>query len=166
MVLPNFAFLPSFYPLAARRGGRPVNSGLETPLSLSVLVVEPHVDAADSLAELLQLAGHRVEVARTGASALDAAPADVVLLEVRLPDVDGWQLAGRFLAPGTPGKPLVVVLTTSGAEADHQRATEVGIDWFFVKPADPAQLLDFLARFAQRTACAGTGSDTGASPGA
>jgi DNA-binding response OmpR family regulator len=143
-----------------------VNAGHEVVLSLSVLVVEPHVDAADSLAELLQLAGHRVAVARTGAEALGAAPADAVLMEVRLPDVDGWQLAHRFLAPGPPArrKPLVVIITTGGSEAEHHRGTKAGIDWYFVKPADPALLLDLLTRFAERSARGGTDPDTGGGP--
>ena len=59
---------------------------------LSVLVVEDHADEADSLADVLRLYGERVTVARTGGAALELAaddPPDVVLLDVRLPDLDG-----------------------------------------------------------------------------
>jgi CheY-like chemotaxis protein len=132
-----------------------VNAGRVVPVSLSVLVVEPYPDAADSLAELLQLAGHRVAVAHTGAEALAAAPTDVVLMEVRLPDMDGWELVKWFFAPVPPAtrKPLVVVITTGSSEADHQQSARAGLDWYFVKPADPALVLDVLAQFAAPTTC-------------
>jgi DNA-binding response OmpR family regulator len=136
-----------------------VQRGCEVPPPLSVLVVEPHIDAADSLAELLNLAGHRVQIVHTGQEALRAAPVDAILMEVRLPDLDGWELARRFLAQGaTQKKTLVIVVTTGGSEADHDRGAEVGIDWYFLKPADPALLLEILARFAQRAAHPETGS--------
>jgi CheY-like chemotaxis protein len=66
---------------------------------LSVLVVEDYEDAADSLATLLRLHGYRVTVARTGGAALELAaddPPDVALLDIGLPDIDGWELARRM----------------------------------------------------------------------
>jgi CheY-like chemotaxis protein len=65
---------------------------------LHVLVVEDEQDTADSLAMLLRLFGHAVEVAAHGPSALQAVQAnlsDVVLLDIAMPDMDGWQWHGR-----------------------------------------------------------------------
>src|SRR5829696_5525762 len=121
------------------------------PPPLSVLVVEPHDDGADSLAELLRLVGHRVVVARTGSAALRAAaddPPDVVLLEVRLPDLDGWQVAWRLHEPGSSGKrPLVVAVTVCGSDDDCRRSEEAGIGLHLTKPAEPGVLVGVLARF-------------------
>jgi len=133
----------------------------ETLRTLSVLVVEDEEDGANSLSELLQLFGYRVAVARTGAAALLAAetdPPDVVLLDIRLPDIDGWEVARRMRETATGGpQPVVVAVTGCGTEADQWRSADAGIDLHWVKPADPATLLATLARFAhlldRRGAC-------------
>jgi len=120
--------------------------------ALSVLVVEDEEDGANSLAELLQLFGYRVAVARTGLSALLAAEMDrpdVVLLDIRLPDIDGWEVARRMRDTATGGpQPVVVAVTGCSTEADQWRSVDAGIDLHWVKPADPATLLATLARFA------------------
>ena len=126
-----------------RRGGVP---------PLSVLVVEPHADAADTLAELLRLVGHRVAVARTGADALRTAatdPPDVVVLEVRLPDGDGWQVAGRLRQPVGGKRPLVVAVTADGSDDGRRRSEAAGIDLHLEKAVEPGVLLGVLARFAR-----------------
>src|ERR1700675_3513501 len=73
--------------------------GQHTGRSLRVLVVEDNIDAADSLSLLLRLYGHEVRVARTGPTALEMASAsrpDVVLLDIGLPGMDGYQVARRL----------------------------------------------------------------------
>ena len=127
--------------------------------SLSVLVVDAHEDGAASLAEILRLYGYDVRVAGTARAALRAAaeaPPDVVLLEPRLPDLDGWELARRVrvLAGGKP--PLVVAISGSGRPEDRRRSAEAGVHLHLVKPADPAVLRGVLARFARVVAPAGT----------
>ena len=126
---------------------------LESSPPLSVLVVEAHNDTADSLAELLRLVGHRVAVARCGEAALEAvtaSPPDVVLMEVRLPDLDGWQLAEQLMEAGSSGKrPFLVAVTTCGSERDCRRSAEVGIDLLLLKPVEPGLLLGLLRRFAR-----------------
>jgi two-component system, OmpR family, response regulator len=120
--------------------------------ALSILVVEDEEDGANSLAELLGLFGYRVAVARTGTAALLAAEMDrpdVVLLDIRLPDIDGWEVARRMRDTATGGpQPVVVAITGSSTEADQWRSVDAGIDLHWVKPADPATLLATLARFA------------------
>ena len=78
----------------------------ETRPPLFVLVIEDEEDGANSLCELLQLVGYRVAVARTGTAALRTARIDrpdVVLLDIRLPDINGWQVAQRMRDMATGG---------------------------------------------------------------
>ena len=121
---------------------------------LSVLVVDDDRDAAESLAELLALHGHRVRVAFDGAAALSQCPAasgmpDVVLLDVRMPGMDGYEVARRVLGGcGTGGKaPVLVAVTGCGSEAERRRAAEAGFDLHLLKPVDPAVLVGVLERF-------------------
>ena len=121
-----------------------------TATGLHVLVVEDHPETADVLATLLRMVGHEAEVAPDARAALEAArsrPPDVVLLDLGLPDMDGWQLARRFQEPGGGKPPLLVAVTGLGQEADRRRSGEAGIDLHLVKPADPGQLLGLLDRF-------------------
>jgi DNA-binding response OmpR family regulator len=115
-----------------------------------VLVVEDHAETADTLATLLRLKGYEAAVAPDARSALQAArsrPPDVVLLDLGLPDMDGWQLARHFREPRGGKPPLLVAITGLGQEADRRRSAEAGIDLHLVKPADPGQLLCLLNRF-------------------
>jgi DNA-binding response OmpR family regulator len=125
--------------------------------SLSILVVEDHQDAADSTADLLQSHGHRVRVSGTAGTALELAaddPPDVVLLDIGLPDMDGWQVA-RWLseqAGGTGKRALLIAVTGRGSEADRERSRAAGIDLHLVKPVEPAVLIGVLKRFARAVA--------------
>jgi two-component system OmpR family response regulator len=115
---------------------------------LTVLVVEDLDDAADSTAEMLTLCGHTVRIARCGADALREAKAevpDVVLLDIGLPDMDGWQVAERMRARTSGKQPLVVVVSGRGTEADRWRSADSGIDMHLVKPADPHALIELLS---------------------
>ena len=116
--------------------------------SLRVLVVEDNVDAADSLSLLLRLYGHKVELARTGPTALEMASAsrpDVVLLDIGLPGMDGFQVAQRLREK--PEFKDVVICALTGytpSEADRQRQQETGFDHHYVKPLDLAKLLEMF----------------------
>jgi two-component system OmpR family response regulator len=137
---------------------------MRAPHRLSVLVVDDYPDAADTLADLLHLYGHRVTVARTAAEALAAAeghPPDVVVLELRLPDLDGWHLARRLrsLAEWGGRRLLVIAATGCGMAEGRWRSAEAGVDLHLVKPADPALLTGLLARFAAGPAPAGRGDE-------
>jgi two-component system, OmpR family, response regulator len=128
--------------------------------SLSVLVVDGHEDGAASLAEILRLNGYDVRVAGTARAALRAAaeaPPDVVVLEPRLPDLDGWELAKRLRAPAFGKPPLVVAVSGGGSPEERRRSAEAGIHLHLVKPADPAVLCGVLARFARVVAPAEAG---------
>jgi len=116
--------------------------------SLHVLVVEDHVDAADSLSLLLRLHGHGVQVARTGPTALEMAALsrpDVVLLDIGLPGMDGYQVA-RHLRERSDFRNVTLCALTgyTPSEADRLRQHETGFDHYYVKPIDLAKLLEML----------------------
>jgi CheY-like chemotaxis protein len=120
---------------------------------LHVLVVEDDTDLAANLAVWLVLQGHKARVAPDGPAALRAAgdePPDVVLLDLGLPGMDGYEVAERVredLAPALPKAPLVIAVTGRGGEADRRRSREAGIDLHLTKPVDVEQLSRILGRF-------------------
>jgi DNA-binding response OmpR family regulator len=121
----------------------------DTLSPLSVLVVEDQEDTAQSTADLLTLCGYVVRVARSGPDAMAAIAAeipDVVLLDIGLPGMTGWEVV-RWVRACCPSKqPVVVAVTGRGAEADRMRSADVGVDLHLVKPADPSALTGLLAR--------------------
>ena len=120
---------------------------------LRVLVVEDDADLAASLAGWLGRLGHEVRVAPDGPAALRAAEAtrpDVVLLDLGLPGMDGYEVAERVhqeLAPAMPKAPLVIAVTGRAGEEDRLPSGEAGIDLHLTKPVDPALLSRLLRRF-------------------
>jgi CheY-like chemotaxis protein len=138
--------------------------GRKGTAGLRVLAVDPNRDAADSLAVLVRLWGYDARVAYTGPEALEAArtyrPA-AVLSEVRLPGMDGCELARRLRRD--LGAVTLIAVTGQGQPADRVRTHEAGFDRHLVKPADPDQLRGLLAFVAYRVACSKARSE---SPGA
>ncbi|HET6326235.1 MAG TPA: CHASE3 domain-containing protein [Planctomycetaceae bacterium] len=108
-----------------------------------ILVVDDNQDAANSLAMLLRIKGHDVRTAYDGISAVDVAALykpDVVLLDVGLPRLNGFD-AARRIREAEHGKNIVLVaLTGWGHAEDRRRSKEAGFDHHFVKPADPNML--------------------------
>jgi DNA-binding response OmpR family regulator len=113
-----------------------------------VLVVDDSEDTAQSFAELLTLCGHAVRTAGTGPEALRAAAAeapDVVLLDIGLPGMSGWEVARRLRAQAVDKQPLLVAVTGFGSVADHHRSADAGIDLHLTKPTAPDALIAFLS---------------------
>ncbi len=115
-----------------------------------VLVVEDSRDSAESLRELLRLDGHEVEVVHDGASALsklDEFRADVVLLDIGLPRMDGFMVAHaiRVRFADQPVRPRLVALTGHAREEDRHAALRSGFDGHLSKPVEPARLLRMIA---------------------
>ncbi|HYH65070.1 MAG TPA: ATP-binding protein, partial [Urbifossiella sp.] len=144
-------------PLGKEEGGRrkeepesaPVPpSSFPLPPSRSVLVVDDNVDAAESLALLLRMKGHEVRVAHDGLAALaavEAAPPDLVLLDIGMPGMDGYEVARRLRErPGLEHLPLVA-MTGWSQDEDRRRSREAGFDHHLVKPVEPAVLYQLLA---------------------
>jgi len=112
-----------------------------------VLVVDDHRDAAETLADLLRLQGHLVEVAFDGVSALAAletASPDVVLCDIGLPGMSGYELARAIRARNRPGVQLIAISGYAQAE-DVRRALEAGFDAHVAKPPDPDELERLLS---------------------
>jgi CheY-like chemotaxis protein len=117
---------------------------------LRVLVVEDDEDTAISFGILLRLYGYEVEFARDGPSACTAAQAscpDIILLDIALPRMDGWQVATQIRAQSAEKRPLIVAITGYGTEADRLRSQAAGIDLHLVKPVDPEELEKVLRGF-------------------
>jgi CheY-like chemotaxis protein/two-component sensor histidine kinase len=136
--------------LQAMSPPRPLEAG--TGESFDVLLVDDNVDAAETMRELLELWGHRVRVAHAGHAALgeaDARAPDLVLLDVGLPDMDGYEVARTLKAgTGTADIPLIAI-TGYGQEHDRRRATEAGFDHHLVKPVEPEGLQALLTIIGQ-----------------
>jgi CheY-like chemotaxis protein len=118
------------------------------PRRLRVLVVEDGDDAREMLQALLTLHGHEVVTAATGAEALAAFEtfdADVVLLDIGLPDMDGYEVARRLRASDPTHAVRLVALTGYGQSEDENRAYQAGCDLHITKPVEPQSLARLLA---------------------
>ena len=118
------------------------------PQGLDVLVVDDNVDAAESLAVLLQADGHRVRAVHEGTAAVEAARQarpDVVLLDIGLPDMSGYEVA-RQLRRMHGDRPRLVAITGWGQPDDQRRAEAAGFDLHMVKPVDYNTLAGHLRR--------------------
>ncbi len=115
--------------------------------SLRILVVDDSVDTAESLAMLLQACGHDVRIAHDGPTAqevvLDYRP-DVVLLDIGLPGLDGYEVAKRVRHQPALSSVVLVAMTGYGQESDRQRSHEAGFDHHLSKPADFGKLQEIL----------------------
>jgi CheY-like chemotaxis protein len=113
-----------------------------------VLVVDDNRDAATSLAMLLRTLGAQARVANDGPAALEAYQndlPDVVLLDIGMPGMDGYDVARRLRASHADHRCLLVALTGWGQEEDRRRAADAGFDHHLVKPSDLVALRAVLA---------------------
>jgi PAS domain S-box-containing protein len=120
---------------------------------LTVLVVDDNVDAADTLAMVLGIAGMRTVTAHSAARAIAQAEAvrpDVVLLDLGLPDGSGIDVARRIRAAAWGRNVLLVAITGWGRTEDRARTAEAGFDTHIVKPVDANQVIALLTGFAHR----------------
>ena len=118
------------------------------PSPQRVLVVDDHHDAAESLAMLLRMSGHDVQVAQDGPMALSMAAAlrpDIVLLDIGLPGMDGYELARRIRELPELAAVQLIAVTGHGREADRQAAAAAGFHAFITKPVDPEALARLLS---------------------
>jgi PAS domain S-box-containing protein len=136
---------------SVRAPAGPATAPAEPPkpvLAKRVLVVDDNVDAATTLELLLKSLGHETHAVHDGVEALQAAlefQPDVVLLDIGMPGLDGYEVARRLRAL-KPERPLrIVAITGWGQEADRLRSREAGFDLHLVKPVDPHLLTRVLA---------------------
>jgi signal transduction histidine kinase/ActR/RegA family two-component response regulator len=112
-----------------------------------LLIVDDLEDAANSLATLLRLEGHEVWTAHDGAEAFDAADLarpEIVLLDLGMPKVDGYETCRRIRRQAWGRAMTIIAVTGWGQVDDRRRTAEAGFDLHLVKPVDPARLLKLL----------------------
>jgi len=112
-----------------------------------VLVVDDLVASAESLEALLAIHGYIVRCATDGESALRVAgemKPDVVVLDIGLPDMTGYELARALREGNDCPDALMIALSGYGQEENIRQAIEAGVDHYLVKPADPSALIDLL----------------------
>ena len=148
--------LPTDAEIRPTDGGRPLASVISPQ---RVLVVDDNRDSAVSLGMLLKFLGAEVEVAHSGADALAALerfhPA-VVLLDLGMPEMDGFEVAARIRQQPAHQNVLLIALTGWGQEEDRRKTHAAGFNHHLVKPADITSLQSLLS--AQRS----SGGDDGA----
>jgi signal transduction histidine kinase/CheY-like chemotaxis protein len=108
-----------------------------------VLVVDDNRDAADSTAMLLGALGAEVDVAydgEAGLASMQARPPEIVLLDLGMPGMDGWEVARRVRADASLAGVTLIAVTGWGQAADRQRTQEAGFDHHLVKPVEPQAL--------------------------
>ena len=112
------------------------------------LIVDDDRDSALSFEQLLTLYGHEVHTAFDGLEAVEAAARrrpDVILLDLGLPKLSGFEAARRIREQKTTPRPVIVAVTGWGQDEDRRTAAQAGFDGHVVKPVDPAALMRLLA---------------------
>jgi CheY-like chemotaxis protein len=144
-------------PLAEHaRGQRPPaaaggDQAVPSPPARRILIVDDNADAADSLAVLLRMMGNEVYTAHDGLEAVGAAAAfqpDVVLLDIGLPKLSGYEVARRIREQARGSDVVLIAVTGWGQEDDRRRSREAGFDHHMTKPVEFGALQRLLAESA------------------
>ena len=125
----------------------------------NILIVDDNVDGADTMAMLLDEVGHETHTAHDGIDAIamaDRLRPDVVLLDIGLPKLNGYEVCERLRKRPWGDKLLIVAMTGWGQEEDRQRSLEAGFDTHLVKPVDHDLLMKLLATLPPHDAADGT----------
>jgi signal transduction histidine kinase len=144
--LPLSARQPTAYPASAVME---MAIASEAPAPCRVLIADDNADALDSLAMLVELAGHEVRKAPNGSIALETAAEwrpELALLDIGMPALDGYEVARRIRAQSWGADVMLVAVSGWGQADDRQRAQESGFDLHFVKPIGFDTLTDVIAR--------------------
>jgi signal transduction histidine kinase/CheY-like chemotaxis protein len=129
------------------RVGRGIAAGQAAGQGLHILVIEDNQDGRESLRDLLEIWGYRVDLAEDGPAGLEralAAPPDVALIDIGLPGFDGNEVARRIRASLNGHSPCLIAMTGYGQPEDRGRAMEAGFNTYLVKPVDPETLSRLL----------------------
>ena len=131
----------------------PASPGGAPLIGRSILIIEDHDDAREALRALLELEGHSVEAAASGPRGVEMAQArmpDIALVDIGLPEVDGYEVARR-LRTLKSGRPYLIALTGYGQPDDVKRARDAGFDAHLLKPVDPDALAKILSAVPRTT---------------
>lgn len=124
-------------------------SGAQRTTALRILIVEDNADAAESLAMVLGMWGHEVEVAFDALAALELGERvtpDVIISDVGLPGMNGYELARRLRQHPTFGRAVLIALSGYARDEDKRQALAAGFDHHLVKPPDLDDLAELLGR--------------------
>jgi DNA-binding response OmpR family regulator len=127
---------------------------------MRVLAIDDNRDSADSLAMLIGMKGHEARAAYDGASGLVVAREfvpDLVLVDLAMPDMDGFAVLRALRANATLGRTVTAAMTGFGQNQDRERSIDEGFDAHLVKPVDMALLDALLADAKRRFLATGTG---------
>jgi PAS domain S-box-containing protein len=144
--------LPVVSPPEPQKSLPPIEKAKPTVPSLRVLVVDDNVDTVTTLAMLVQESGHDVRTAFDGSAVLEAAldyRPNVVLLDIGLPGLNGFEVAKQLRQQPTLKNVVLVAMTGYGQESDRKRSKEAGFDHHLVKPGDFGKVLQILATIAE-----------------
>ena len=117
----------------------PASAGSAKPEGRTVLIAEDNRDAADTLAELLRLFGHTVDIAYNGLQAAEMAEKlhpQVMVFDIGMPGINGYELAHRIRAQAWAQQAFLIATTGWGQVNDRDRALGAGFDMHFTKPVD------------------------------
>ena len=119
-----------------------------------ILVVDDNDDVRQLVSSVLAEEGHKVQIAANGVAALDVIrrdPPDVVMLDIMMPEVDGYTVLKTMTEEGLKKRTKVLVLTAKTAEADWIRGYRLGADHYLTKPFTMAELIDTLNNMLRMT---------------
>ncbi|MGC3996118.1 MAG: response regulator [Anaeromyxobacter sp.] len=124
-----------------------------SPPRIHILLVEDNEDVAETLSEALGSLGHDVRVAHEGVAALAEAERwrpDLVLIDIGLPGMDGYELARRLRALPVDRPPVLMALTGYGQDEDRERSRSAGMDYHLTKPFALPQLEHLITQVLAR----------------
>ena len=112
-----------------------------------VLIADDNRDWADGLAVLLEEQGYAVRTTYDGREAIEAARTfqpDIVVLDIRMPRLTGYEAARVFHRHPQSTRPILIAITAWAGESGKLRAEMSGFDYYLAKPAEPAEILELL----------------------
>ena len=121
-----------------------ITAALRDAALVRVLLIEDNIDACETLRTLLTMEGHTVVTANDGSTGLAQALArtfDVVICDIGLPGLDGYEVVGRLRSAATGARPYLIALSGYCQAEDRARALDAGFDQYLVKPVAPEALL-------------------------
>lgn len=121
--------------------------GIDDAIKRVILVADDNRDSANTLCTLLRALGHDAYAAYDGVQAIEQAAKldpDVVLLDIGMPNVDGYDAARAIRQQKLDKRPVLIAITGWGQEEDRQRTLQAGFDHHFVKPVDPDGIFELL----------------------
>ncbi|HEX7236866.1 MAG TPA: response regulator, partial [Gammaproteobacteria bacterium] len=126
-----------------RQTPRVAHESTEPAAPHRILIADDNADSAESMGMLLRLMGNDVRIASDGLDAVEQAETfqpDIVLLDIGMPRLDGYEAARRIRSQQWGRDTLLVAVTGWGPSDDSEEATAAGFDCHFTKPLDPAEL--------------------------